>query len=252
MLAITRAVSRRIAECELTHVDRTPIDLGVARAQHAAYEAALEACGCRVQQLAEEPLLADSVFVEDAAIVLDEVAVLMRPGAPSRRPEVETVAEALTPWRELRAIEAPGTIDGGDVLRLGRVVWVGLSSRTTADGASQLRDLLAPFGYDVRTASVAGALHLKTAVTQVAGDTLLVNRRWIDPSVFGPFEHVVVDPAEPFAANAVLVNDRVIHSTQFPRTQERLRERGIAVVGVDASELAKAEGGVTCCSLLVP
>jgi dimethylargininase len=248
--AITRAVSSSITRCELTHVERTPIDLTRARAQHAAYEAALESVGCRVVSLPELPESPDAVFVEDAALVLDEVAVLTRPGALSRRVEVESMRDALLPFRPLRHIEAPGTLDGGDVLRLGRTLYVGETTRTNAAGIAQLRDLIGPFGYSVVALTVAGALHLKTAVTQVAARTILVNPSWIDPSSFAGYDAIEIDPAEPFSANAVFVNGAVIHSTAFPRTQVLLREAGVRVVGVDASELAKAEGGVTCCSLL--
>lgn len=251
MRAITRAVSRRIVDCQLTHVARHPIDLDRARAQHTEYEAALRALGVEVLQLPEEPDLPDAVFVEDTAIVLDDVAVLMRPGAPSRRPEVPTVAAALAPWRPLLAMQGPGTVDGGDVLRLGRTLWVGETTRSTPDGIAELAALVAPHGYAVRSTRVRGALHLKSAATEVADGLLLANPAWIDPSSLGDYEWIAVDPAEPFAANAVRVAGAVIHSTQFPATQARLRARGLRVVGVDASELAKAEGGVTCCSLLV-
>lgn len=250
LTAITRAVSRRITECELTHVARTPIDLSAARAQHAEYERALDQLGVRVIALPELPELPDSVFVEDVALVLDEVAILTRPGAASRRPEVEAMAEALAPFRPLRRLEAPATLDGGDVLRLGRTLYVGRTSRTSDEGIDALRALVAPFGYEVRAVEVAGALHLKTAVTQVSADWILVNPEWVDAHRFEGYDALTVDPGEPFAANAVMANGGVIHSTAFPRTQAMLRAHGLRVVGVDASELAKAEGGVTCCSLL--
>ncbi|MBK8248359.1 MAG: dimethylargininase [Gemmatimonadetes bacterium] len=249
--AITRAVSRRIVACELTHVARTTIDLEVARRQHAAYEGALRSCGVEVHQLPEVPDLADSVFVEDTAIVLDDLAVMMRPGAASRRPEVASVRAALASYREILDLVGPGTMDGGDVLTLGKTLWVGISSRTTMDAVRELAALVTPRGYRVEATAVRGALHLKTAVTQVGPDLLAVNPEWIDVATFPGYRQVTVDPSEPFAANAVLLNGRVIHSTQFPRTQELLRAGGVDVVGVDASELAKAEGGVTCCSLLV-
>ena len=247
--AITRAVSASITRCELTHVERAPIDLALARAQHAEYEAALERLGCRVVSLPELPDQPDAVFVEDSAVVLDEVAILTRPGAESRRAEVGAMAEALVPFRPLRRVEAPGTLDGGDVLRLGRTLYVGESSRTNAAGIAQLAALASPFGYEVVALRVRGALHLKTAVTQVAPRTILVNPAWIE-APFSGYEAIHVAEEEPFGANAVLVNGTVIHSTAFPRTQESLSRAGIPVLGVDASELAKAEGGVTCCSLL--
>lgn len=249
--ALTRPVSRSIARCELTHVARTPIDLAVAQRQHAEYEGALESLGVRVVRLPELPDAPDAVFVEDTAIVLDEVAVLTRPGAESRRAEVDAMAEALAPFRPTVRIEGVGTLDGGDVLRLGRTLYVGRSRRTSAEGVAALRLLVAPYGYRVREVSVSGALHLKTAVTQVGPQLVLVNPAWVDTDRFEGYDALTVDVGEPFAANAVLVNGGVIHSTAFPRTQQLLRAHGLRVVGVDASELAKAEGGVTCCSLLI-
>src|SRR5688572_29484443 len=167
-IALTREVPPSIVHCELTHLARTPIDLARAREEHAAYEAALATLGCEVRRIAPAPELPDSVFVEDAALVLDEVAVLMRPGAASRRDEVGSVAGALAPYRPLLRIDAPGTLDGGDVLRSGRRVYVGQTPRSNAEGCRQLQALLAPYGYDVRAVAVQGCLHLKTAVTEVA------------------------------------------------------------------------------------
>ncbi len=251
-IAITRAVSRAIAHCELTHLDRSPIDLTEARRQHDAYEGALRSLGFEVRRLTEEPELPDSVFVEDAAIVLPEVAIITRPGAHSRQAETTGVAHALEGLRPMVRIEAPATLDGGDVLVLNREIVVGRTPRSNEDGVSQLRDLLAPFGYTVRDVPVSGCLHLKSAVTRVAERVLLVNPEWIDYRTHFPNWIVVeVDPAEPFAANALWAQGRVIHSSSFPRTAERLERVGVRIVSVPADELGKAEGGVTCCSLLL-
>jgi dimethylargininase len=251
-IAITREVSASIADCELTHLDRAPIDVAVARAEHAAYERALVEAGCALARIPADDALPDAVFVEDAAVVLDELAVITRPGAESRRAETAAVAAALRVHRPLAEIVAPGTLDGGDVLRVGRRVWVGVGARTNADGLAQLRSLAAPLGYDVRGESFRGALHLKTAVTAVADDLLLVHPEWVDASAFGGLATIAIDPAEPFAANALLVNGRVLHGAQFERTRLRLVRAGVSVVPVPAAELAKAEGGVTCGCLLVP
>ena len=250
LIAITRGVSPTMAQCELTHLPRQPIDLDQAIAQHHAYEECLAALGCEVQRLPAEADLPDSVFVEDTALVLDEVAVITRPGAISRRPETEAVTAALISYRPLRYLEAPGTLDGGDVLRLGRRLFVGQSSRSNEAGIAQLGQLVAPFGYTVHGVTIQDCLHLKTAVTQVAPDTLLVNRAWVDPAVFGPWRLIDVALAEPFAANALLVNDTVVYPTTYTLTRRRLQEAGLPVTGVDVSELLKAEGAVTCCSLL--
>jgi len=249
-MAITRAVSEALARCELTHVVRAPIDLERARAQHAAYEARLAALGCEVVRLPAEPTMPDAVFVEDAAVVLAEVGIVARPGAAPRRAEIYTIAPALEPYRTLVEIQPPATLDGGDVLVVDRMIFVGRSTRTNDAGRAQLTGAVAPFGYDVRPVNVRGCLHLKSAVTDVGAGRLLLNRDWVDAGAFGDFELVDVDPAEPFAANALRVGDTVIHPEPFARTRARLEQRGVRVEPVDLSELAKAEGGVTCCSLI--
>jgi dimethylargininase len=251
-IAFTREVGPAIARCELTHLSRAPIDLQLARAQHAAFERVLASLGCDVRRLPPADDLPDAVFVQDTAIILDEVAILARPGAASRRPEVASVAEELASNRPLRWIEAPGTLDGGDIVRLGRDVFVGQTARTNADAVRQLQDWLQPLGYAVHAVRVTGCLHLQSAVTPIADRGLLVNRSWIDPTVFGDIEIIEVDPAEPYAANALRVKDTVVYPTGFPRTRARLVASELRVVDVDLSELAKAEAGVTCCCLLVP
>ena len=255
-MAITRQVSPAFAACELTHLTREPIDVGLARRQHAAYEALLEELGCEVEHLPEEGELPDSVFVEDAAVVVDELAVITRPGAESRRGETVSVEAALARHRPLARIEAPATLDGGDVLRLGRRLYVGLSARTNREGVEQLAALLAPFGYAVEGVPLDGCLHLKTAVTEVADGTLVINPAWIDRGAFAAYEQVEVDADEPFAANALRITgvgdgDTVVLPAAFPRTAERLAARGLQVRTLDVSEIAKAEGGLTCCSILI-
>jgi dimethylargininase len=247
-IAITREVSPKIAECELTHLERQVIDVDNARRQHQQYEDALAALGCQVQRLPVE--LPDSVFVEDPAIVLDELAVITRPGAESRQPETEPIARALEPYRKLAFIQPHGTLDGGDVLRIGKALYVGISGRSNLAGIEQLRSILEPYGYSVQGVELHGCLHLKSAATQVAEDTLLINPAWVDGRVFGELNLIEVDPQEAFAANAVWIGDAVIYPAAFPHTRQRLEAVGIKVHVVDASELAKAEGGVTCCSLI--
>jgi dimethylargininase len=250
MIAITRDVSPSLGACELSFVTRTDIDLELAIAQHEAYRHALDALGCRVIALAAQPELPDAVFVEDVAIVLDEVAILTRPGAASRRAEGASVAEALAHYRPLRIIDAPGTLDGGDVLRVGRTLYVGQAARSNAAGIAQLRALVGEFGYDVRAVPTQGCLHLKSAATQVGDGVLLVQPAWIDISVFAGLRLVEVDPDEEHAANALRIGGAVIHPACFPRTRQRLGKSGINVVPIDISELQKAEGAVTCCSLV--
>jgi len=249
-IALVREVSPGIAGCELTHLDRTPIDPARAVSQHAEYVAALAEAGCEVRWLAPAPDLPDAVFVEDAAVVLDRLAVITRPGAESRRPEVTSVAAALKAFRPLHYIREPGTLDGGDVMLAGRTLYVGETERTNVAGIAQLRDIVAPAGYQVRAVPVHGCLHLKTAVTALGPEVLLINRAWTDATIFEGFQLIDIDPGEPFAGNSLLVDGSVIHAKEFPRTGSRLEAAGFRVRPVVASELAKAEGGVTCCSLI--
>jgi dimethylargininase len=249
--AIVRDVGDALAECELSFVDRRPIDLALARRQHAAYIAALEAAGCEIHRAPPLPAMADAVFVEDTVIVVDELAVLTRPGAESRRGEVATMAKTLRPLRQLAWIEAPGTIDGGDVLRIGRRVYVGQSARTNASGLEQLRALLSPHGYSVDGVRTRGCLHLTSAATGGADDTVLVNPDWLADDPFARHRRIEIDPGEEHAANALRAGDVVLYPASFPRTAERLRAAGIELRLLDLSELQKAEGATTCCSVLL-
>ena len=250
LVAVTRAVSPTLAECELTHRPRDPIDVAKAVAEHACYEDALRSLGATVVHAPPEPTLPDAVFVEDAALVFAETAVMTRPGAPVRRREVESMAKVLSAYRPLFAIQAPGTLDGGDVMAVGRKIYVGLSSRTSHEGIAQLDQHLSEWGYEVIPVPVTGCLHLKSAVTQVADNLLLINDRWVSPECFGSMGTVTVAPGEPDAANALLIGTSVIYPTHHPATAERLDRAGVRVVPVPCGELAKAEGGVTCCSVV--
>ncbi len=249
-IALTREITPAIARCELTHLAREPIDLDGARRQHDEYERTLATLGCEVRRLAAAREMGDSVFIEDTAVVFDEVAMVMRPGAQSRRPETAAVADALAPYRILHEIVAPAIVDGGDVLVAGRRVFVGMSTRSNREAVVQMRRVLAPFGYRVEEIAVTGCLHLKSAVTALADDMLLINRRWVDVSMFSDFELVDVHPGEPSAANALRVAHAIVFPSEFPRTRDAIASRGFDVRTVPASELAKAEGAVTCCSLV--
>ncbi len=249
--ALTRAISPRLAEGELTHLERTPINLAAARAQHEAYARALASLGCEVHEVEPAPEYPDSVFIEDTAVVFDEIAVITRPGAESRRGETLAVERALAPLRPVAHIVAPGTLDGGDVLVVGKRVFVGRTGRTNREGIAQLQAVVAPHGYSVEAVEVTGCLHLKTAVTALDDHTVLVNPAWIGAEALAGLERIEVDPAEPMGANIVRVGSALLYGAAYPRTLARIVARGYAPVCVDASEVAKAEGAVTCCSLVM-
>ena len=250
LTAITRAVSPALAQCELTFVERQPIDLAKAQAQHTAYEHLLAKLGIRVHSLAAEPALPDSMFVEDPAIVVDELAVILPLGTKSRQPEAESLAKALSPIRELHYVAAPAAIEGGDVLRIDRTLYVGQTTRTNAEGVRQLAAIIAPHQYNVVPVPVTGCLHLKSAVTYLGRNTLLANRDWFDTTPFTGFQWIDVDLAEPHAANALAIADTVIFPASFPKTRARIEAAGFHVTPLDISELQKAESGLTCSSLI--
>lgn len=251
LIALTRPVPHSIVDCELTHLEREPIDWKRAAAQHTAYEDALRQHGCNVRRLAGDDAAPDSVFIEDTAVVVDELAVITRPGAQSRRREVDVVAAALREHRSVSCIDAPGTLDGGDVMVVGKRVFVGASSRTNAAGAQQLARALAPHGYTTTVVPVRGVLHLKSAVTALSDAMVVLNPDMIDASALGDIAHVAIDPAEPMAANVVALPEVILCPASAPRTRRRIEKAGYETVSVDASELAKAEGALTCCSILL-
>jgi dimethylargininase len=249
LVAVTREVSPALARCALTHVERRPIDIELARQQHRAYEEWLEQAGARVISLPAEPELPDSVFVEDTAVVVDEVAVMTRPLLDSRQREVASVASALADYRPVHSLSAPAHLEGGDVLRVGRTLYVGISTRTNEAGIDMLRAAVEPFGYQVRSVIFSGCLHLKSACTYAGRETLLVNRAYLDPAQLGDFEVLDVPEGEP-GENVLLIGETVLVPANAPRTIALLEERGFAVMTVDVSELQKAEAALTCCSIL--
>jgi dimethylargininase len=250
LIAVTRPVSPTLASCELTHLTRQPIDVARAALQHFAYERLLASLGAALIRVAGAPDSPDAVFVEDTAVVLDELAVITRPGAASRRDEPAAVAAALAGYRMLRTLSPPATLDGGDVLRLGRTLHVGRSARTNEEGIAQLRGFVEPFGYRVAPVEFRSCLHLKSAATAIADGLLLINPAWVSPAAFPGAEVLAVDEREPHAANGLAVAGTVVFPSRYPRTRDRIAGRGLQVAETDCSELLKAEGAVTCCSLV--
>ena len=251
--AFTRAVSPRLAECELTHLQRQPISAELAAAQHGAYEQALRDCGFEVVRLPELDEHADAVFVEDTALLLDGHAVILRPGAATRAGEVESTADGLSDFA-LHRLER-GFVDGGDVLRIGQTLYVGLSTRTDAEGFQSLGEVVGPLGFEVVQAELRNCLHLKSGATFAGSDmhgvpVLLYSDRAVDPRQFAHVEALAVDESEPAAANCLRGRDRLILPAGNPRTAGILRDRGFQLTEVDVSELQKAEAGVTCMSLI--
>jgi dimethylargininase len=250
LTAITRGVSASLATGELTFRDRVPIDIALAQRQHQEYELALTRLGVRIDHLPPEDALADAVFVEDVGMVLDEIAIVTSPGAASRRAETESMAHAMSRYRPVKRLSAPATLDGGDVVRVDRTLYVGLSSRTNEAGIDQLGALVSPLGYTVLSVEVAGALHLKTACTYAGRGVLLANSGWAATKVFRDLDVLEVDESEPWGGSVLAIGDTLVMAASFPRTRAKLESRGFTVAPVDLSELQKAEGGPTCLSIV--
>ncbi len=250
LTAITRKVSSSLPNCELNFIERKPIDMERARAQHHAYESLLERLGVKVNSLPEERDLPDSMFVEDPAIVLDEVAVICTLGTETRRKEAASLAAAIEPYRKLAHVKLPGMLEGGDVLRVGKKIFVGFTQRSNAEGIRQLAVITEHYGYDLTAVPVTDCLHLKSAVTYLGRNTLLGNRAWFHSNRFEGFDWVDVDPAEPHAGNALTIGESIVFPASFPKTRARIEAKGFRVELLDISELQKAESCLTCSSLL--
>lgn len=247
--ALVRAPGPRLAEGIVTHIERQPVDLGRAVDQHAAYCRALAAAGWAVVEVEPADDCPDSVFVEDTVVVCDGLAVLTRPGAPARRPEVAgTEAAVRGLGLDIARVEPPGTVDGGDILEVGATVYAGVGGRTDADGVRQLRDHLAPLGRTVVPVPMRGVLHLKSAVTALPDGTLLGLPDHIDGTVLPGLRQL----EEQAGSHVVpLGSDRVLIAASAPQTREWIAELGYSPVVVDISEFEKLEGCVTCLNVLV-
>jgi len=249
LTAITRGVSPGIQRCELSHLARQPIDFEKAVEQHRQYEQCLRELGVTVVSLPAEPELPDSMFVEDPAVVVNEIAVMTRMGAESRRRESDSLAAALAGFRPVQWMREPATLEGGDVLRVGSQLFVGLSARTNQAGVAQLAAELAPFGYSMSPVEVRRCLHLKSACCYIGDQRMLANRAWFDSTALRGFEIIDVPGDEPRAANVLAIGETVLVPASFPRTAEVLDGLGCKVRTLDISELMKAEAGLTCSSI---
>jgi dimethylargininase len=250
LAALTRAVSPTLESCELTWVPREKINMAKAVEQHHAYERCLAELGLRVISLPAEPDLPDATFVEDPLIVVDELAIVTRMGAPSRRAESESLAAAIAPYRSVREMSEPTTLEGGDVMRIGRDVFVGLTTRTNEAGISQFRAELEPLGYRVIPLPVHGCLHLKSACCSLGDGRILANAKWFDTAPLREYRIINVAPDEPGAANVLRIGDTILMPSCFPHTEEILRQEGFKTRTIDISELMKAEAAMTCSSVI--
>jgi dimethylargininase len=250
--ALVRGVPESFAHALSAAPPDPPIDVSIARKQHAAYVAALTTLGLEVVTIPADEACPDCCFIEDTVVAADGMAVLTRPGAPSRRGEVDAVALVLGARVELRRMEAAATLDGGDCLRLGKTIYVGRSARTNENGLAYLRAVFGPRGYGVVAVPMPpGALHLKSVCSPLGEDLVLVAEGTLPAGTFGDARVLTVPREESAAANAVAFDRAALVAMDGVRTAALLARESFHVIPVDTSELRKADGALTCLSVIV-
>ena len=249
-IALTRGISAGIDRCEVSFIDRVAIDVEKMKQQHRAYEDMLRSMGYEVTQIPADDNCPDCCFIEDTALVLDEIAVITNPGSPARRGEVAGVVSTIEKFRKTVKIEPPATLEGGDVLRIGRNLYVGLTQRTNAAGVEALRKLVEPYGYRVTGVPTPGALHMKSVCTAADERTIVADPTRMDVSAFDGYDIIRIAPEEWMGGDLLPINGTVCIIEGFPKLQSALEARGFKVRAQNMSEFLKAEAGLTCLSLL--
>jgi len=249
--AIVRGISASFHDAIVQRAVSSPIDVARARVQHARYVAALRGAGLAVTELPPLDAHPDACFVEDCALVADGTALVTRSGAPSRVGEADSIADVLARTHRVERTPAPATIDGGDCLRVGRTWFIGRSARTNAAGVQRVREVFGPLGHAVTEVPVAGFLHLKCVASRIGDAAVLVAEGSVDTALFRGLEVVTVPREESYAANTVVVRGTALVAAGFPATRARLEGRGLRVVELDMSEIAKGDGSLTCLSIVL-
>lgn len=247
--AIVRTPAKSLADGITTAALGKP-DYELTLKQHALYIEALESCGLAVTVMDADDAYPDSMFIEDAALVMSRCAIVTHPGALSRRGEVAAVSSQLDDFYDrVDAIQSPGTVDAGDIMMVGDHCYIGLSERTNAEGAAQMTGLLQASGYSGSTVSISESLHLKSSVSYLENNNLVVTGELVNKAEFANFNHIEIDQAESYAANCVWINDHVLLASGYPRSREKIRALGYSVIELDISEFRKLDGGLSCLSL---
>jgi dimethylargininase len=246
--AITRKPGKNFAAGLTTANLGTP-DYNLILKQHHAYVCILQSLGLEVEILQSLPEYPDAYFVEDVAIVTPEIAVITHPGAQERAGEANHIESSLTQYRSIARIQSPGTLDGGDVMQVGNHCYIGVSDRTNEEGARQLAQILHQYGYNCMAVAVSGGLHLKSDVSYIGRNTLLVTEALSESEAFINYDKILVDPEEAYAANSLLINNRILMPEGFPRTKSKLIAARFDIIETETSEVQKMDGGLSCMSL---
>ena len=246
--AITRTPGKNFAQ-GLTTVNMGPPSYPLIIQQHRSYVETLKSIGLKIIELEAQPDYPDAHFVEDTAVVTPNVAIITNPGAASRQGEERTIAEILRPYRTIEHIQAPGTLDGGDVLMVGNHFLIGISERTNSQGAEQLGKILEKYGNTWTTLQVRAGLHFKSSVNYAGNNTLLVTESFADHEALSDFDKIIVNRKEGYAANVLWINDHLLVPKGFPATKTQLKLLDASIIEVDVSEMRKMDGGLTCLSI---
>jgi len=247
--AIARKPGKNFTRGLTTTISVTPPRYELLLQQHETYLETLKSCGLGVTILDPLPDYPDAYFVEDTAVVTSDVAVITNPGAATRKGEVESMVPVLAGFRKIERILAPGTVDGGDVLQMGSHFFIGLSERTNKEGAGQLGRILESFGNTWATVEVGAGLHFKSSVNYVGQNTLLVTPDFAEHVELRGYDKIVLENAEAYAANTLLVNEHLLIPAGFPATRQKLEVLGFKIIELETSEVRKMDGGLTCMSI---
>ena len=247
--AITRKPGQNFAQGLTTAKNTAAPDYDLVLKQHAAYVETLESIGLDVIVLDALPDFPDAHFVEDTAVVTADVAVITNPGADARKGEEESIARVLEGYRKIERIRAPGTVDGGDVLQVGNHFFIGQSQRTNEAGAAQLGRILQKYEYTWTVIPVGAGLHFKSSVNYVGSNTLIVTDDFVRHEGLSAYNRILVDGAESYAANTLYINEHLLMPSGFPGTRKKLEKLGFKIIELDATEVRKMDGGLTCLSL---
>ena len=248
--AVTRCIPHSFLDATVESPPAVPIDIGLARKQHQAYVEALLSFGLTVIQLPADHSHPDCCFVEDCALCVEGVALIANLGAPARRGEELAVAEALRPFLRVERMGEPATLDGGDCLRVGKRIFVGRSKRTNEAGIARVKEVFGPLGYEIIPVPVPGFLHLKCCCSSLGDDAVLLARGTLPPETFGRLPVVLVPREEAYAANCVVVRNKALLPGGFLEAAHAIRAAGLDVIPLDTSEIRKADGSLTCLSIL--
>jgi len=246
--AIVRDVAESYDQCVTTQQES--IDVPLAKTQHQHYCNALKKAGVELIHIDADNRLPDCCFVEDTAIIVDDVAIITNPGARSRREEVAAMEKAISKYRTVHRISPPATIDGGDVLKVGKKIFVGLSQRTTQDSIDQVAQMVKSSNYEVIPVPIHKTLHLKSAVTALSDSYIIMAQGFFDARIFTGYEKIEVPPGEEYAANCLSVNENIFIPRGFPQTKSLIVRAGFSIVELENSEFRKGDGALTCLSVL--